>query len=239
MIYIEKLILIDLLIHISFIYLTSMICAIKVRKINILFSSIINIVLIIIYIYFYKNILLNLFFSVVIALISFLGVTIKMIIKEAILYLLLNILLGGLSEILYICNIKGCLALIALVFFMTTIVIAYMIFFKINISFNCLIYEMYIVHKRKKYRLIGYLDTGNFMQSENNVPVIVLSTKYKIGDFIKNERCITISGQKELKLYKVDNIYLKIKKRYKPINAYIVYSHLNYDCMFGLKIIEG
>lgn len=239
MVYIEKIILVDLFIHFVILYLSSYLCKKKLSKIRLIYSCILNISLIIIYIYITKNTKLILCLSIIIALLIFLTTNIKSMLKETIIYLSLNFLLGGIVEIIYIGSIISNWLLILIAFLFFIIIVLLNEFYNLRFSLNYLYYKIIIINDHKKIELDAYLDTGNFLESKDFLPIIVLSKRYKIGKFIKEEDCFSITGEKKIKLYKVQKILISSKTGFKEVNAYLTYSNLKEDAMIGLKVIGG
>lgn len=238
MVYIEEIIIIDTLIHIFFLNITGYISYLKLKKLNIVFSIILNILSIIIYVYLIKNIYINLMFFLLISLVSFYRKKKKNYIKEVLIYLTLNLIFGGINQIFYINILYNRYLTLILLFGFIFFTIFFITKGKFSFNKDNLVYDFIIIYNNKKLDLKLYLDTGNFLQSEDYLPIIILNKKYQIGSFYKKENCYTITGSKEIELYKVDEIYLSLGKL-KKVEAYITFASMEYDGMCGLKIIEG
>lgn len=238
MVYIEEIIAIDVLIHLSFVYLTDIFCIERVRLFNLILSISINILLIFFYLYGYKNMLLTYGIILLISFSAFFKLNLKAMIREVFVYFSFNFLFGGLASVLYLSDRLKFWEILLLFILLNMIIIIYHLIYNGYFQLKGLLYKVILEEKNHKYVIRGYLDTGNFML-HNEIPILVLSKKYHIGKKVAVDEAYTISGNKTIELYKVDHVYVYSNKRYSERNAYIAYSKLHFDAMFGIKFLEG
>lgn len=238
MVYIEKIIIVDFLIHYVTFYLTCYLYLKRYSFWRLFIGEIINVGLIFIYIYLTKSLAFMLLGAILVALVSFGGRKRKLCVGEVFLYATLNVTLAGASEVMYLSGLMSSVTLLLLVVVFFVCVIVFSLHSKLSIRDKSLIYEIRMEDKNNIYELNGYLDTGNFMESDS-IPVIILATRYKIGEKIKIDTCYTVNGQGRIELYKVDRILIKINKKYREIEAYVGYSNITFDAMFGLMVIKN
>ena len=121
---------------------------------------------------------------------------------------------------------------------------------KLKFSTNSLIYNLTITHSNKTIKLNAYMDTGNFL-NHNNQPVLILDlntylelTNTNLLSFItkKTEQISTstVNGENNLKLFRVDEIKFKINKKeiklnnqYVAINSSNCFKNTNYKALLS------
>ncbi|MCI5582941.1 MAG: sigma-E processing peptidase SpoIIGA [Anaeroplasma sp.] len=237
--YIEIILLIDLAIHIILVIITNYIFKRKTRYFLLAISCIINLLYMLAYILIpyliesYKYLLILL-----ISIIPFVSKNIILCLYQLILYLFLNFTLGGFSQILYqtINNFYSVCISVGVFYFVFILLALYK---KTHYTSNKLLYDILIIDERRKYYLKGYCDTGNFLSTDNNVPIVFINSKYKIGKLKKEIEIRTVSLVKTIKIYKVNAFLIKVNKRYVKKDVYIAFTNMNHMAMFGLNLLGG
>ena len=98
---------------------------------------------------------------------------------------------------------------------------------------------MHIHLRHPRYFLEGYCDTGNFLNANDNIPIIFVNKRIKIGKY-KNEIIInSLSTKKKIRIYTVDDFKIRINDRLVSKDVYIAYGNIKYDIMFGLDLLGG
>lgn len=236
MVYIELIILTDLIIHHVFVYATSLFLFIRVKCYRLLISDIFNLLLLWLYIRYHILLPVQVILIIVICYITFH----KQKIKASLLYLAFNMMLGGLAEILYLGGELNWYLLLIILSALLILIITYKVVFK-KIKDKALIYQMIIIERKKRLVLDVYLDTGNFMQDEHNNPVIIVNNKYKKIFKRKDSMvlCQTVNNTSFLPTYKFDNAYIKLDGHYIEVDGTIVFSNIAFEGMIGLDILGG
>ena len=75
--------------------------------------------------------------------------------------------------------------------------------------------------------------------TDNNIPVVFVNKKYKVGKYYKDILVNTITGSKEIKLYKVNGFKIKINEKYIEKDVYISFTDLRWDALFGEALLGG
>ncbi len=220
-IYIEKIVIINVFIHILLVlcvvYLTN-------NKINIR-NLIISIVIGIINMYFYFLFNYELL-SIIIVLIN--SLYLFRYIKSTLLYLMFNFILGGVTGIINL-SITYYYEVILLC---SIFILIIMFFLKKN-------HKIIKIVINDKYTLNCFYDTGCLI-NVGMTPVIVVSNKYDFNlELFTNIKINTVSGVSIHNVYKARNIYLLDKG--KKVNKYclIMYSNIEYDVIVGKNFIGG
>ncbi len=234
MIYIEQIIFIDLLIHHMFLYLTNLLTINNINKLRLLMSDILNIILIISYIYFNINIKIEILFIFLISLILF---NIKNILSIMI-YIMLNTSLGGIANIIYLNYNYHYQYLYILIIVYLIIIFLYKVKYK-NIPKISLYYTVLI--KDINTKINAYLDTGNLLVDNNKEGILILNIKYKSDLFINNGyiNISTINDTLKEECFKCKNLYIKYKRKYHKFKGSIIFKDINQECIIGLKSIGG
>lgn len=157
---------------------------------------------------------------------------------STIIYLMFNFILGGFTGIIInIVNhyliVLGCLLMINILFSL------YAIFKRYHINNKKLIYEIIIKDNKKEYMLLGYCDTGNFLKTDDNIPIIFLNKKHKLGKYYKSIPIQTVSNKYDISIYKIESFKINLNNKYIEKDVYIAYSDINYDVMFGYELLGG
>lgn len=236
MVYIEGIILVDLIIHHVFVYATSLFLFIRVKKIRLVISDLANILLLWLYVTYRISFMYQIVFIIVISLATFH----KQKIKASLLYLGLNMILGGMAEILYLGGILNEKLLIAILVLLLIVLIIYKTICK-SIKSKELVYQLILIEKKKRLVLDVYLDTGNFLQDEHNNSVIIVNKKYKsyFKRLDSKVLCQTVNNTSFIPTYKFDNAYLKLNNHYVEIEGSIAFSNIAFEGMIGLDILGG
>lgn len=153
MIYIEQIILIDLLIHHIIVFFTGVLTLINVNKGRIIISDILNIIIVVLYFMFHINLKWQLGLILIIAIIIF-----KKNIVALMVYFLLNATLGGISSIIYF-NYNYHWFYVLFILFLLLIIVLFYIFKYKGLIKRGLYYEAFL--KKRRRRLALFLDTGN------------------------------------------------------------------------------
>ena len=143
MIYIEQIILIDLLIHHTIVFFTGVLTLINVNRGRIIISDILNIIIVVLYFMFHINLKWQLGLILIIAIIIF-----KKNIVALMVYFLLNTTLGGISSIIYF-NYNYHWFYVLFILFLLLIIVLFYIFKYKGLIKRGLYYEC-ILKKREK-----------------------------------------------------------------------------------------
>lgn len=153
-------------------------------------------------------------------------------------YLMLNFTLGGSAEILY--NIlNNFYSVLISLFIMLLLLSIFAVYKKINISPKSLEYEISITDNKHSLYLNGYCDTGNFLTTDENIPVVFINKKFEIGKYKKSIIIQTVSTKKYINLYEINEFKIKIKNKYIKKDVYIAFADINHMAMFGLNLLGG
>lgn len=237
--YIEIIIALNLAVHILFIRIANYLLKQKNNKLLILFSSVIDIIYTLLYLLFpYELEVYKYIFILLISILPFIGKGLIKALLSMIIYFMLNFMLGGTSELIYNIISNFYAVLISLLIINVAFII-YAIYKRLNISLNNLNYDIIIKHNNKKLNLKGYCDTGNFLTTDNNIPVVFINQKIKIGKYKKNIIINSVSVKKEINLYEVESFLIKINNKYVKKDVYLAHADISCMVMFGLDILGG
>ncbi|MGM9972006.1 MAG: sigma-E processing peptidase SpoIIGA [Anaeroplasmataceae bacterium] len=238
--YIEIIVLINIIIHIITSYSVAFIINTKIKKLNIAISTILDSIYMVIYVLFPEYTLyIKYLFGSVLAIITFSGAGIKAIIRSVILYNAINFLAGGKAFLLYEIGYLNNVTLISIFVVLFIGIYFYKMQYKVTINIDQLFYKLEIINDNKRLLLDCYLDTGDFLVCDDLVNIIFINKKYEMGRYIKKQYSKSVGVVSEISLYMVDKIYLYINnKKYKKI-AYIAYMDLPYDGIFGISFLGG
>lgn len=233
MIYIEQIILIDLLIHHILVLFTGLITLIDISKKRLLISDLLSVLIVISYFELHFNIRWEWCFIMLVAVISFRANWLA-----ALVYFLLNATLGGISSILYFnYNYHWFYLLIILVIFL--LIIFYYLYKYKGLVKKGLYYEAKLKGSAKK--LFLYLDTGNKLFDNKNRAVIILNKKYMRYFTIKEDliEINTINGSTREVSYQCRDFYILIKRRYIRFTGSVIFRDNVGDGIIGLNVIGG
>ena len=235
--YIEVIVLINTFIHLIFIRLTSYVMGIKPSTYKIILSIIIDGIYVILYILKpYQLEKYKYFFIFIISYLPFTFVN-KNSFTCFLVYLVFNMSIGGINEILYtiLCYRLLAIALSIIIMVIISLIYAYK---KIYFNHKYLNYEIKITINNRIYKMMAYLDTGNFLKY-NFIPIILVRNKNLL---VKRVGKMPISGainKGNIDIYKADCLEIKIGGEYKRINAYLSYANISYDALIGIETIGG
>lgn len=233
MIYIEQIILIDLLIHHIIVFFTGVLTLINVNKGRIIISDILNIIIVVLYFMFHINLKWQLGLILIIAIIIF-----KKNIVALMVYFLLNATLGGISSIIYF-NYNYHWFYVLFILFLLLIIVLFYIFKYKGLIKRGLYYEC--IFKKKRRKLALFLDTGNRLYDDENKAVIIINAKYKTycQKSLHSVDIETINGSTKEVCYKCNDLYIKIKRKYIRFTGSIIFRDNIGDGIIGLNVLGG
>lgn len=233
MIYIEQIILIDLLIHHIIVFFTGVLTLINVNKGRIIISDILNIIIVVLYFMFHINLKWQLGLILIIAIIIF-----KKNIVALMVYFLLNATLGGISSIIYF-NYNYHWFYVLFILFLLLIIVLFYIFKYKGLIKRGLYYEC--IFKKRRRKLALFLDTGNRLYDDENKAVIIINAKYKTycQKSLHSVDIETINGSTKEVCYKCNDLYIKIKRKYIRFTGSIIFRDNIGDGIIGLNVLGG
>ena len=177
-------------------------------------------------------------FIILISIIPFLKKGITKALLSSLVYLMLNFTLGGISEQIYLI-INNFWAVFIALLSMMILFLFIKIYKKIHFKHNELLYSIEIIDNKKILKLKGYCDTGNFLVTDNNIPVVFINKKYKIGNYKKSINVNTVSTKRPIRLYEVESFKIEINGKYIKKDIYLAYGDISFSIMFGLDLLGG
>lgn len=233
MIYIEQIILIDLLIHHTIVFFTGVLTLINVNRGRIIISDILNIIIVVLYFMFHINLKWQLGLILIIAIIIF-----KKNIVALMVYFLLNTTLGGISSIIYF-NYNYHWFYVLFILLLLLIIVLFYIFKYKELIKRGLYYEC--IFKKRRRRLALFLDTGNRLYDDENKAVIIINAKYKAycQKSLHSVDIETINGSTKEVCYKCNDLYIKIKRKYIRFTGSIIFRDNIGDGIIGLNVLGG
>lgn len=233
MIYIEQIILIDLLIHHTIVFFTGVLTLINVNRGRIIISDILNIIIVVLYFMLHINLKWQLGLILIIAIIIF-----KKNIVALMVYFLLNTTLGGISSIIYF-NYNYHWFYVLFILFLLLIIVLFYIFKYKGLIKRGLYYEC--IFKKRRRRLALFLDTGNRLYDDENKAVIIINAKYKAycQKSLHSVDIETINGSTKEVCYKCNDLYIKIKRKYIRFTGSIIFRDNIGDGIIGLNVLGG
>lgn len=237
--YIEIIVLTNLLIHTFMVFVSNFIFKQKCSYLMLGISSIIDIIYTTLYLLIpyqledYKYV-----FIILISIIPFLKKGITKALLSSLVYLMMNFTLGGISEQIYLI-INNFWAVFIALLSMMILFLFIRIYKKINFKHNELLYSIEIIDNKKILKLKGYCDTGNFLVTDNNIPVVFINKKYKIGNYKKSINVNTVSTKRPIRLYEVESFKIEINGKYIKKDIYLAYGDISFSIMFGLDLLGG
>ena len=237
--YIEVIVLINILIHISFIRLSNFIMRRKNKILPIIISVLLDGVYVTLYLLIPEKIeSFKYIFILVLSILPFISKNLSTSLFNTLIYLMLNFILGGLSEII-INIIKFPWVILICLIGINLLFVLYDLYKRINIKDYSTLFDIMIIYNKEVLYLKGFCDTGNLLITNENIPVIFINNKYKIGSYYKDIIVKTVTGSKNISLYKIDSLAIKIKGKYVKKDVYISFSEIKWDVLFGLTLLGG
>lgn len=237
--YIELLVITNVLIHLCFVRIAYYLLRIKANKIAIGISCLLDMVYVLLYIYIpyqiesYRYLLI-----LIISIMPFITKRPTKALFLCLIYLMLNFTLGGSAGILnkminHFAVVFICLALILFLFSL------YAIYKKYHIKPDSLEYEIIIEDGNKKIYLNGFCDTGNFLTTDDNIPIVFLKNNISVGHYYKTISINSVSTKTSLPLFQVKSFKIKIKNKYVKKDVYLAYGDIAFNVMFGTNLLGG
>lgn len=237
--YIELLVLINMIIHLCFVKMAYYLLRIKPNYYAISISCLLDGIYIALYIYFpYQIENLKYLIILLISLCSFVTKGPTRALLLCVVYLMLNFTLGGSAGILYnLINhfivVVACLG--GILFFFSL----YAIYKKYHFRPDLLEYDVIIKDKNETLYLNGFCDTGNFLSTNNNIPIVFINRKIRIGNYYKTIDISSVSVNKKIPIYEVESFKIKINNKYIKKDVYIAYGDIAFSVMFGSNLLGG
>lgn len=225
-IYIEVVLIINVLINLFTIILIKELLYLRLKKTMIL-TLFLDSIYMLLYVYGFDISLIKYMIPFIFMFLSF-KLNINSYFKSVILYYIFSFLLGGIS---FTINVSGNNEYILILFIYLLLFFIIYIFFKRKIL--SVFYEISFIFKDKNYRIKAFFDTGSSLLYKG-YPVIVLNKKYhfKIHSNISYE-FYTATGINIEKLYLINE--LKIEKR--KIKCYCLFLDISYDAIVGSNVL--
>lgn len=225
-IYIEVVLIVNLLINLFTILIIKECFYLKIKK-TIILSFILDMIYMLLYIYEYNINLLKFLLPVVLIFLSF-RVNKYLFLKSVLAYYLISYTLGGISTTL---KLSGNLAYFIILIFLIILVFIFYVFFHRKDIF--ITYKIKYVFKDKTYHLNAFFDTGcNLIYK--GLPVVILNKKYHFNIY-SDEKIFYISGGTQIseKIYRINNLEILKNK----IDCYCIFLDIDYDAIIGVNII--
>ncbi|MCL2521978.1 MAG: sigma-E processing peptidase SpoIIGA [Erysipelotrichales bacterium] len=240
-VYLEYLILINVVIHYLIIKFCQKIFSKKVSHKNLFLSILLLNVNLFIYLqYPLISNYLKYIFGLLIVGTAFYPEKPKTIIKIALIYFILNIVLGGFNFFLNIYNLNLNISLLISLIFM-------IIIFELDIlpKIDTKLIKQYFYNinfniQGKEYQFQAFLDTGNFSKSEtDNVPIVILNEKHRM--LYQSDASIKLKslGQSyKMDIYRISDFYITIGEKQLKREVYLAFGDLEFDGIFGLDLLK-
>lgn len=222
-IYIEKVIILNIIIHLILIITTNYITNNKPKISKIIISIIlgtINLVYYLLYPNYYMKYLI-----IIIAFITFVNI------KSTLIYLMLNFILGGITGVVNL-SINFYYEVIIL----ASVVILFVIFyFKQETEENITI----IIKTKEEHHFKAFYDTGCLI-NVGLTPVIILNEKYDIKlSYFTSIEVNTIAGVAYKEVYKAEGVYIYKNNKMIEKHCLVIKSNIEYDVIIGKNFIGG
>ena len=243
-IYLDYIFIENLLIDYILLYETGYISKINFRNRNLLASSIIASVYIVIMMYFnigkFNLVICKLLLVNIMVYISFKPIRLNEYVKYIIIFLLVNVVnVGSVIVITMIFNLSEATGILKIITYVISFIIAKILMvcmwniYKREIKNDDLIYDVNIHINGKVYKYKAFLDTGNNVFSySNNLPVIFAELKDKqILKEIENKEyfyinTITLSNKSEKKAYVLDEVEIIKKDKRWHVKVAIIFEDM-------------
>lgn len=218
-IYVEKIIIFNILIHLTLVFATRYLTNDKVRKVGLISSVLLGVINM--YIFFFTPSFINYILIIIIALICFKSI------KSTLLYIMFNLILGGITGVINL----------SIQYYYETILLC---------SISIIIFIYFLRKEKNEYKISinnkiynCFYDTGCII-SLGLTPVIVVNANLNIElVYFSDIEINTIEGINIHKVYKAKDVYL-IKNKVKIYkNCLIIKSNIDYDVIIGKNFIGG
>ena len=237
--YIEILVLLNIGIHLCFVKIAYYLLRIKQNQIAVCISCLLDGVYILLYIFIpyqiegYRYLMI-----MAISICPFITKRPTKALFLCLIYLMLNFTLGGSAGILYkmmnhfsvvLISLGGILVLFA----------CYAIYKKFHFRPDVLEYEVMIEDENRTIYLSGFCDTGNFLTTDDNIPIVFLKKNIQIGHYYKTITIQSLSTDKKIPIFEVKSFKIKIKNKYVKKDVYLAYGDIAFNVMFGSNLLGG
>lgn len=240
-VYLEYLILINVIIHYFIIKFCQKIFSKKIRHKNLMLSILLLNVNLFIYLqYPLLSSYLKYIFGLFIVGVAFFPEKPKTILKIALIYFILNIVLGGFNFFLNIYNLNLNVSLVISLIFMI-VVFELDILPKIDIKLiKQYFYDINFKVQGKQYQFQVFLDTGNFSYSEtDNLPIVILNEKHRmLFNSDSSIRLKSLGQSYKMDIYRVSDFYITIGQKRIKKEVYLAFGDLDFDGIFGLDLLK-
>lgn len=237
--YIEIIIGTNILIHFNLVNVSCFLLREKKSKILVLLSSIFDGVYLGFYLFFpYELENFRYFIILLISIIPFINKGISKTLILSLVYLMLNFTLGGTAGILF--NIMNHYSSVFISLGIMIILFGfYALYKKYHFRPDILEYDILIEDGNRKLYLNGFCDTGNFLSTEDNIPIVFVKNNIKIGRYFRTIQINSLSHTKEIPIYEVKSFKIKINNKYVKKDVYIAYGDIAFNVMFGSELLGG
>lgn len=237
--YIELLVVINVIIHLCFVKIAYYLLRIKTNNIVVSISCVLDGIYILLYIYIpYKIENIRYIFILLISITPFINKSPTKALMLCLIYLMLNFTLGGSAGILFKMINHFVVVLISLGLILTLFCV-YAVYKRFHFRPDILEYEVIIEDESRTLYLSGFCDTGNFLTTDDNIPIVFLKKNITIGSYYKTIKIQGIGMTKDISLFKVKNFKIKIKNKYVKRDVYLAYGDIAFNVMFGSNLLGG
>ncbi len=234
-IYLDLVFILNFLINSLFIYVVNIIYKEKINRLRIFLGGLIGGLLILAFLldYFFYNII-KILGGVIVSFFGFKSLKIKqMVVKTASFYILNFVSVGFVAAF----NINSYYLLF---FSLAAIILIFMIENNKNpiIFINSCKYNISVSSNKKSYKLVGFLDTGNFSKCDD-IPLIYLSKKYQ-DDFTFHKIIFinTVGGSSALACYKPRRFEIEIDGVVCLKDVLIVFTDIiEFECLLNVELV--
>ncbi len=237
--YIELLVVLNIGIHLCFVRIAYYLLRIKPNRIAISISCLLDGIYILLYIFIpYQIEAYRYLIMMVISLCPFITKRPTKALFLCLIYLMLNFTLGGSAGVLYkmmnhFTVVLICLGCILVLF------ACYAIYKRFHFRPDVLEYEVMIEDENRTIYLSGFCDTGNFLTTDDNIPIVFLKKNIQIGHYYKTISIQSVSTNTKLPIFEVKSFKIKIKNKYVKKDVYLAYGDIAFNVMFGSNLLGG
>lgn len=237
--YIELLVIINVVIHYCFVRIAYYLLHMKPNRIAIGISCLLDGIYILLYIFIpYQIESFRYLLILIISICPFITKRPTKALFLSLIYLMLNFTLGGSAGILFkmmnhFSVVLICLGIILVLF------ACYALFKRYHVRPDILEYEVIIEDENRKLYLSGFCDTGNFLTTEDNIPIVFLKRNIHIGHYYKTINIQSLSTIKSIPIFSVKSFKIKIKNKYIEKDVYLAYGDIAFNVMFGSNLLGG